>query len=332
MSTAYEGSLRKVHCTSEDGELKEVIYGRIDDFRLPTYDPIFDFAGPRMVELLKKSGGELFREADPEWYKTVHGEIESVVEFLEGRGVVVHRARDHTTDEFANFALQSRTNVNIYNRDSLVTVGDTLVETAFKTPERMRNKYAVRYVSMELMRQGTRVLSLPQPLDTYQHDENESPLIEGGDVEIDGSHIYIGNSGQASNSLGVKWFANAFPDFDVHEIKISSERFPHQHLDCVMVAFSTWGCALFDDIVGGFDGLPESLKRKKWIELTLDEAKDKLGNFIALNPEEVIMASEAERLAGEVEKLGIKVHRFPYYDVGKIGGSFRCNTCPLFRA
>ena len=33
-----------------------------------------------------------------------------------------------------------------------------------------------------------------------------------------------------------------------------------------------------------------------------------------------------------VEKLGVKVHHFPYYEVGKIGGSFRCNTCPIFRA
>ncbi len=44
------------------------------------------------------------------------------------------------------------------------------------------------------------------------------------------------------------------------------------------------------------------------------------------------MAEEAGRIADEVEKLGIKVHRFPYYDVGKVGGSFRCNTCPIFRA
>ena len=43
------------------------------------------------------------------------------------------------------------------------------------------------------------------------------------------------------------------------------------------------------------------------------------------------MASEAERLRQEIEKLGIKVHHFPYYDVGKIGGSLSCNTCPIYR-
>ena len=60
----------------------------------------------------------------------------------------------HTDDELANFALQSVTNINGYNRDSLVSIGNTLVETSFKTPERLRNKYAVRYVSMGLMKRA----------------------------------------------------------------------------------------------------------------------------------------------------------------------------------
>jgi N-dimethylarginine dimethylaminohydrolase len=325
--------LTKVNCFSEDGELKEVIFGRLDDFRIPKYDPIWGFAGPKTVGMMKKSGGKLFSEADSEWYKKAHGSVEHVVDFLKGRGITVHRPREHTKDENVNFSLQSVMNINGYNRDSLVSVGNTLVESAFKTPERLRNKYAVRFVSMELMRNGNRVISMPQPLDTYKHNENESPLVEGGDVEIDDGNIYIGNSGQASNSLGVTWYKNAFPDWNVHEVKIKSSSFPHQHLDCVLVMFSTWGCALIEDIVGGYKGLPKSLQKKQWIEVKPEEAHDKLANFIAINPEEIVIATEAERLREEVAALRprIKIHHFPYYDVGKLGGSLRCNTCPIYR-
>ena len=91
--------LSKVNCFSEDGELKEVIFGRLDDFRLPEYAPIFDFAGPKTVSLLKKEGGKLFSEADPEWYKKAHDSIESVVDFLKGRGIVVHRPSRITSKE-----------------------------------------------------------------------------------------------------------------------------------------------------------------------------------------------------------------------------------------
>ena len=323
--------LTKVNCFSEDGELKEIIFGRVDDLRIPDYDPSFDFAGPKAISMMKKFGGKLFSEADPEWYKKVKDSVENAVDFLKSRGIVVHRPRENTKVEMANFALETKTNINLYNRDSLVAIGNTLVETSFKAAGRLRNKYAVRNISMELMRRGNPVISMPQPLDTFEHNEKESPLVEGGDVEIDNGNIYIGNTGQSANSLGVLWFKNAFPDWNVHEIKVSSKRFPHQHLDCAMVIFKKWGCILVDDIIGGYDGLPKPLKEKKWIELTFEEATDKLANFIAINPEEVLMPTEAKRLRKEVEKLGIKVHHLPYYEVGKLAGSLRCNTCPIYR-
>ena len=45
------------------------------------------------------------------------------------------------------------------------------------------------------------------------------------------------------------------------------------------------------------------------------------------------MPAEADQLIKEVEALRprIKVHAFPYDRVGKIGGSLRCNTCPIYR-
>ena len=324
--------LTKVNCFSEDGELKEVIYGRYDDLRIPEYDPIFDFGGPTAIQLLKEHGGKLLSEAKPDLFHKVQDMVARMVDFLEGRGIVVHRPRLHTENELANFTLQSKMNLNGYNRDGMAAIGNTLVENALKTPERLRNKYAVRYISMELMRNGNKVISMPQPLDTYDHNEEESPLAEGGDIEIEDGHIYIGNSGQASNSLGVLWYKNAFPDWQVHEIKINPERFPHQHLDCAMVIGRKFGCVLIEDIVGGYKGLPKPLQKKKWIELTREEAESKLANFIFINPEEVLMATEAERLRKEVAKMGIKVNHFPYYDVGKsFGGSLRCNTCPIYR-
>lgn len=139
-------------------------------------------------------------------------------------------------------------------------------------------------------------------------------------------------SGQASNSLGVTWFKTAFPDWNVHEIKIIPERFPHQHLDCMMIIGRKFGVILSEDIEGRFDAIPKPLQKKQWIELKREEATSKLANFIFLNPEEVLMASEATRLRKEIEKLGVKVHHFPYYEVGKtFGGSLRCNTCPIYR-
>lgn len=329
----YKGPLTNVNVFSEDGRLREVFYGRIDNFRLPKYDPIFDFAGEHTVKLLKAKGGQLLSDADPAWYQRASEQMNRVIAFLESKGIIVHRPADLSEDMLRNYALNSSMVNDVYSRDSVVSVGNTMFETAFMTPDRSRNKHAVRYATMELMRNGTDIKSMPQPLDTYDHDMNLEPLIEGGDVMIDHGHIYIGNSGQASNSLGVQWVRNAYPDWEVHEIMIKTDRFPHQHLDCAMNAFSEWGVILEEDIVGGIAGLPEPLRKKQWIQMTLEEAKLKLGNFIAISPTEIVMATEAKRLREAIAaaRPELTIHHFPYYDVGKIGGSFRCNTQPVFR-
>ncbi|USD63494.1 hypothetical protein J4N45_21175 [Vibrio sp. SCSIO 43140] len=332
-NTAYQGPLKKINVFSEDGELKEVMFGRIDNFRLPEYNEIWDFAGKPTVDMLKEHGGKLFSEANPEWYNKAASQMETVVKFLESKGILVHRPADLTDDMKNDYNNHTNMNIDVYCRDGMVSVGNTLFETAFMTPERGRNKHAVRHLTMELMRNGTDIKSMPQPLDTYDHDHDLEPLIEGGDVMIDHGNIYVGNSGLASNKLGAQWIRNAYPEFNVHEIEISTEHFPHQHLDCVMNAFGDWGVILERDIVGGIAGLPESLRKKDWIQITEYEAAKKLANFIMISPTEIVMATEAERLRKEIQKLRpeIKIHHFPYYEVGKIGGSLRCNTQPIYR-
>jgi N-dimethylarginine dimethylaminohydrolase len=224
-------------------------------------------------------------------------------------------------------------NVDIYARDCQVSVGNTIFETAFMTPSRGRNKHTFRYVTMELMRNGFDIKSVPQPLDTYKHDMDLEPLIEGGDVSVDHGNIYIGHSGVASNNLGYQWLKNAYPDWDVHQIKIKTDRFPHQHLDCVMAQHKEWGVILEEDIEGGIEGLPEPLRKKQWVKMELEEAKLKLGNFIAISPTEVVMATEAKRLREAVQaaRPELTIHHFPYGEVGAIGGSLRCNSHPIFR-
>ena len=329
--------LTQIKVNNEYGEIKEIIFGRVNDFRLPEYDAeAFRWVDEGMLKLIKQHGGKLFSEAAPDWYAPVHEEVKRVVDFIESRGVIVHRPAENTATELANFTLQSKMNINLYNRDNIVAIGDTIFETAFATPERLRNKYAVRHLTMELLRQGNRIISAPQPLDTYEHDNAREVIIEGGDVLIDldnDGHVYIGHSGNAANDLGYQWLKNTFPEYKVTQIPIDTTRFQHQHLDCVMVIFDGWGIILEEDIEGGIKSLPAPLRERKWVVMNTQESALKLANIIALNPEEIIMPAEAERLIGEVENLGlnIKVHKFPYAKVGEIGGSLRCNTHPIYR-
>jgi N-dimethylarginine dimethylaminohydrolase len=329
----YLGPKKSVNVFSEDGVLKEVLFGRIDTFILPEYHPSWDFTGKRATDLMKEFPGKTLKEADPEWYQKIETQMARVVKFLEGRGIVVHRPADLTETMKNTYQATSLMNIDGFARDGQVSVGDQMFETAFLTPERMRNKHTFRHVTMELMRNGTNIMSMPQPLDTYDHDFDQEPLIEGGDVILDRGHIYIGNSGLASSSLGVLWVKNAFPEWEVHEIKIKTDKFPHQHLDGVMVAFDDWGVILEEDIEGGIAGLPGLLRKKQWVKMTLEEAEGKLGNFFAISPTEIVMATEAKRLREAIQaaRPEVTIHHFPYAEVGALGGALRCNIQPIFR-
>ncbi len=58
-----------------------------------------------------------------------------------------------------------------------------------------------------------------------------------------------------------------FPDFHVHQVKSKADPFPHQHLDCVMVMFSTWGLVVAEDLEGGLEALPAKAREKKWVPM-----------------------------------------------------------------
>ena len=121
--------LTEIKVNNEYGTLREIIFGRVDDFRLPEYDPVaFQWLDKGMLELLKRGGGKLFSEAAPDWYGPVHDQVEAAVDLIESRGVIVHRPAENTKTELANFALQSQ---KIYVKAPTTTM--TIITAAIDT-------------------------------------------------------------------------------------------------------------------------------------------------------------------------------------------------------
>eukprot|EP01083_Nonionella_stella_P121180 363990_1 len=108
--------LARINVNSEDGELKEVMFGRIDDFILPKYSPRYDYAHPKVIDLVKKYPNTLFSEADPEWYKQLKQEMENIVQFLQSKGIIVYRPESHSKQQWDDFALIDKFNTNVYCR------------------------------------------------------------------------------------------------------------------------------------------------------------------------------------------------------------------------
>ncbi len=169
--------------------------------------------------------------------------------------------------------------------------------------------------------------AVPAPEDD-NGDWGPGPFIEGGDVFLLGRDIYVGNSGNASNSAGVSWLAQCLGDrYRVQEIELT-EKF--LHLDCCL-ATPRPGLAIIcrEAFVGS---LPSFLKDWKLIDVPFEDAKEKLAcNGLVLDEKTILIASGLDYLARGLHDAGQEVIETPFDAVYQYAGAFRCWHHPLVR-
>ena len=167
----------------------------------------------------------------------------------------------------------------------------------------------------------------------WNNDADHAPagdqaLLEGGDTFVLGRNIYVGNSGNASSTLGIQWLQKTLgPEYRVYEVPLSKK---FLHLDCAL-ATPRPGLALVCR-EAFIHGLPEFLKGWQIIDVSFEDAKDKMGcNGLILDNKTVLIADELPHLADALTKAGQTVLTTPFSAVYKFGGAFRCWHHPLIR-
>ncbi len=156
----------------------------------------------------------------------------------------------------------------------------------------------------------------------------EDGYIEGGDIIIEGDTLYIG-IGKRTNEVGFELIKKRFGNkFNVIPLPIVDE---HSHLDTIFNVFSPGLAIMYPQ------GLKEETRnilndRYQVIKVTEEEQFQLATNILAVSPSKVIMDAERHpRIAGEIQKKGLKILNVGFSETNKIGGSFRCGSLPLFR-
>ena len=154
------------------------------------------------------------------------------------------------------------------------------------------------------------------------------PFLEGGDVFLLGRDIYVGVSGNASNTAGVQWLQRYLGDeYRVHEVKLTKK---FLHLDCCL-ATPREGLAIIckEAFVGGILAF---LNDWELIELPYVEAKEKLGcNGLVLDEKTIMIHTDLPLLGKALRKAGQEVIETPFDAVYDYAGAFRCWHHPLVR-
>ncbi|WP_320779189.1 arginine deiminase family protein [Streptomyces sp. CRN 30] len=336
MSTRAAGD--RVNVTHEWGVLKETVVGRVIDFRVPGslgggLPGSLGFLPERTRRRLPGWAGRLWSEADSDGFTSAVEQIEGLVRFLAGRGVVVHRPRELTAPELGAYGGEDdQFSMQTFVRDPMVVVGDHVIETALRLPVRYKERFGLRPVLAEAAARGARcsVMPPPSPGPVAEMASATGPFLEGGDVLVLGRDVLVGcgRGGAASDPAGARWLAELLGDgHRVREVPLDERVI---HLDDGLTAVREGLAVVCREQFP--DGVPAPVDGWELIDVSLSDAVNLLaGNSLVLGPGEVVVDERLTALAEELTARDVTVHTLPFEAVTTFAGGFRCAHHPLVR-
>lgn len=173
-------------------------------------------------------------------------------------------------------------------------------------------------------------MAVPQPEISDPEDKTlgKGPFLEGGDVLILGKQIFVGNSGLASNSLGIQWLRKllAPQGYAVEEVKLHPDIL---HLDCALGLVKNGLMVICEEAF--LEGIPAALMNWKKIHVNFHEAMNLATNGLPVSPEVYITDPAFQHIGDQIEQHDIKIEYIDFSISRSFGGSFRCSTQPLSR-
>ncbi|MFB7480534.1 amidinotransferase [Streptomyces anulatus] len=337
VESAPSGQGRSVGVHREWDRLAEVVVGRPLDFAFPS-DPAgtqaaLSFLPRGFGELGRHAAGRRWSQADPDGYARCAAQLDSLAAFLTARGVLVHRPTELTEAEQNLFVELSPVSLQIFVRDPMIVIGDTVIEASLRLPHRFKERFGLRHLMADMVRRGARRSVVPpgSPLPLQQVARAQGPYLEGGDVMLFGRDVLVGagQGGFATDDAGIDWLRRELGDgYRVHRTPLHPRVL---HLDDGLAAVRE-GLAIAAR-AQFVDGLPSVIADWDIIDVGLDEALDQLvANVLVLAPGEVILDSRALGLAEHLTRHDVTVHTLDFDAVTPFAGGFRCSHHPVHRA
>ncbi len=273
--------------------------------------------------------GKDYSEAFPELQEQWENERENLKKILEKHGVEVLRPRKLSSAEKETVGTAGYS--NFFVRDPFFTVGNFVVESSLRFLHRRNEVFPVRELFLkEVYPEECGYVAVPQPeiADPGDSTLGKGPFLEGGDVLVLGKQVFVGNSGLASNTLGIQWLQKLLKPqgYTVEQVRLHPDIL---HLDCALGLIKEGLMIVCEEAF--LDGLPAALKEWKRIRVTLDEAMNLATNGLPVSPEVYITDPAFKHIGEQIEKENIKVEYIDFSVSRSFGGSFRCSTQPLLR-
>ena len=276
-------------------------------------------------------------------------DLEELASTLKSFGVTVKRPT--IRDNFKTFSNGEWVSDGYYNccpRDSVVVIGDTIIESPMALRSRYFETFSFRDEFIDYMKKGAKWVSAPKPKltnDCYQRENLDELTLTEVEPVFDAANILrcnndilylVSNSG---NKLGAQWLQNFLgSEYRVH---ILENIFSGSHLDTTIVLLREGLCLLNPDRVNE-DNMPELLK--SWDKIWCPELVD-IGyysnynfatpwigiNLLSLNENLVVCDENQVELHKMLYKNNIEVIPMKLRHSRTLGSGFHCVTLDTWR-
>lgn len=353
-----QANICPVYSVNEWDPLEEVVVGTLAGAAAPTYHKVMDgMAPPELLETVKAYTEPRF---PPEVVAAAEKERQEFIHILRGEGVTVREAIEidftqiHATPDW-----QSRGWCAACPRDSVLIVGNEMIEAPMSWRSRYHETLAYRPLLQDYFQRGAKWSAAPKPrlLDSVYDDdyqvpepgepmryvinENE-PLFDAADFMRFGQNILALRS-NTCNEAGIAWLERHLgPDYTIHRVK-SNFRLP-MHLDDHLMPLAPGRLLINPEYINEED-LPEFLR--SW-EILKAPKPDPIGtdsfysgeaigyfwlnvNVLALGHERVIVEATQTSMIKALKAWGFKPIPCAFESYYPFLGSFHCATLDIRR-
>ncbi|MEH6376191.1 amidinotransferase [Streptomyces sp. KLMMK] len=337
--------------------LEEVIVGRLDGATIPSGHPVVASNLPPWAARLQGIAAG-FRY--PRFLiEQAQEELDRFIAVLQSLGITVTRPDpvDHRR-RFATPGWSSRGFCSACPRDSMLVIGDEIIETPMAWPCRYFDTHPYRTLLKDYFRRGARWTAAPKPQLTdalFEADFRTAeagepvrrivtefePVFDAADFVRAGRDLFVTPS-NVTNRMGIEWLRRHLgPGYRIHEIE-SRCRTP-MHIDTTFLPLAP-GKVLVNPEYIDVDRLPGVLR--SWDVLVApepDPIEDRLlritsmcgkwlnMNVLVLDGHRVVAERHHTRMLRALERWGFEPVPCDLLHYAPFGGSFHCATLDVRR-
>lgn len=345
----------KVSSNNEWDCLEEVIVGRVDNAHLPEWDEINRFSMPpgEWEDLPQALGLKSCRRFPDESVSKAQRALGNLVEALQTHGVTVRYPEKYEFDRaYSTPKWRSSTGFNAANpRDSLLVVGNTIIEAPMADRGRYFERFAYRSLLKEYFASGASWVAAPIPelVDinydadfknngcAYVLTENE-PLFDAADFLRCGKTLFCQKS-HVTNQSGIDWLRNFLGSS--YEVRVLESQDPYAvHIDTTLMPLAP-GKMLVNPEKIDLKKVPAVLSDWELLEAPLPikmplKARGFVSDWISINvlnldKKKVLVEAGQLALIDKLDYWGFTPVPVDFADYYPFGGGLHCATLDIRR-